>query len=130
MRPPRRPAHPRRGDVGHGPDRNPFRLRTGGGAPDLVVVAKGLGAGYQPIGAVLASEAVYRGIGAGGGYFRHGHTYMGHAAACAAAAVLAGGAFMAAETPVAEAQQILAQTTTNTAWMLPGKVYAFGIRRV
>ncbi len=38
-------------------------------------------------------------------YFRHGHTYMGHAAACAAAAVLAGGAFVAAEAPVAEAQQ-------------------------
>ncbi len=62
-----------------------FACEQEGVVPDLVVVAKGLGAGYQPIGAVLVSDAIYRGIGAGDGYFRHGHTYMGHAAACAAA---------------------------------------------
>ena len=64
-----------------------FACEREGVTPDLVVVAKGLGAGYQPIAAVLASDAIYRGIGtgAGGGYFRHGHTYMGHATACAAA---------------------------------------------
>ena len=53
-------------------------------APDLLVVAKGLGAGYQPIGAVLVRGDVYRTIRDGSGAFRHGHTYMGHATACAA----------------------------------------------
>ena len=62
-----------------------FASEQEGITPDLVIVAKGLGAGYQPIGAVLASDSVYRGISDGSGYFQHGHTYMGHATACAAA---------------------------------------------
>lgn len=53
--------------------------------PDMVVVAKGLGAGYQPIGAVLVSNEIYQTIHRGSGAFMHGHTYMGHATACAAA---------------------------------------------
>ena len=53
--------------------------------PDLVTIAKGLGAGYQPIGAVMVSEAVYRAFVEGSGFFQHGHTYMGHPTACAAA---------------------------------------------
>jgi adenosylmethionine-8-amino-7-oxononanoate aminotransferase len=56
-----------------------------GVAPDLVAVAKGLGAGYQPIGAVLVAEKVSRAIVQGSGFFQHGHTYIGHAAACAGA---------------------------------------------
>ncbi|MBC7778497.1 MAG: aspartate aminotransferase family protein [Proteobacteria bacterium] len=56
-----------------------------GVAPDLMVVAKGLGAGYQPIGATLASGRVYRPILEGSGAFAHGHTYIGHPMACAAA---------------------------------------------
>jgi len=52
---------------------------------DVYVVAKGLGAGYQPIGAVIASETVYGAIHDGSGFFQHGHTYMGHPVACAAA---------------------------------------------
>jgi adenosylmethionine-8-amino-7-oxononanoate aminotransferase len=56
-----------------------------GVVPDLMVVAKGLGAGYQPIGATLASEKVYRPILEGSGSFSHGHTYIGHPVACAAA---------------------------------------------
>jgi adenosylmethionine-8-amino-7-oxononanoate aminotransferase len=54
-------------------------------APDLITIAKGLGAGYQPIGAVLASEAVIAPIAAGTGVLAHGQTFMGHAVACAAA---------------------------------------------
>ncbi len=54
-------------------------------APDLLTVAKGLGAGYQPIGALLVSEKIYRAIREGSGFFQHGHTYMGHPVACAAA---------------------------------------------
>ncbi len=53
--------------------------------PDIVVMAKGLGAGYQPIGAMLIAERVYEPIAAGSGAFMHGHTYMGHPVACAAA---------------------------------------------
>jgi adenosylmethionine-8-amino-7-oxononanoate aminotransferase len=54
-------------------------------APDLLCLAKGLAAGYQPIGAVLVSDGVYTAFEAGSGAFRHGHTYIGHATACAAA---------------------------------------------
>src|SRR3546814_14281150 len=53
--------------------------------PDLLVLAKGLGAGYQPIAAVLVSGQIYRAIEQGSGAFMHGHTYMAHATACAAA---------------------------------------------
>ncbi len=53
--------------------------------PDLATIAKGLGAGYQPIGAVMVAQRVYDAIVAGSGFFQHGHTYLGHAAACAGA---------------------------------------------
>lgn len=53
--------------------------------PDILTIAKGLGAGYQPIGAMIASTKVYNTIIDGSGFFQHGHTYMGHATACAAA---------------------------------------------
>jgi len=54
-------------------------------APDLMVLAKGLGGGYAPIGAVLASARVMEAFDHGSGMFMHGHTYMGHPLACAAA---------------------------------------------
>ena len=53
-------------------------------APDIVTMAKGLGAGYQPIGAMLCSSTIYQAIQNGSGFFQHGHTYLGHAVACAA----------------------------------------------
>ena len=53
--------------------------------PDVVVIAKGLGAGYQPIGAMVASRPIYEAITGGSGFFQHGYTYLGHAAACAGA---------------------------------------------
>ena len=53
--------------------------------PDLLTIAKGLGAGYQPIGATLVSDRIYDAIVGGTGFFQHGHTYIGHATACAAA---------------------------------------------
>jgi adenosylmethionine-8-amino-7-oxononanoate aminotransferase len=56
-----------------------------GVAPDLLLLAKGLGAGYQPIGAMMVSEKIYQAIASGTGSFNHGHTYMGHAVGCAAA---------------------------------------------
>ena len=54
-------------------------------APDLMTIAKGLGGGYQPIGAVLVSDAIRDALAAGSGFFQHGHTYIGHPMACAAA---------------------------------------------
>ncbi len=53
--------------------------------PDLMTIAKGLGGGYQPIGAVLVHDRVYDAFRAGSGRFLHGHTYLGHPVACAAA---------------------------------------------
>lgn len=53
--------------------------------PDILTIAKGLGAGYQPIGAMLCSGEIYRAIENGSGFFQHGHTYLGHPVACAAA---------------------------------------------
>ncbi|MFW5969058.1 MAG: aspartate aminotransferase family protein [Halofilum sp. (in: g-proteobacteria)] len=53
--------------------------------PDMIAIAKGLGAGYQPIGALLVSDAIYDTVRQGSGFFQHGHTYMGHPVACAAA---------------------------------------------
>lgn len=54
-------------------------------APDLMTVAKGLGGGYQPIGAVLLSRRIFDAFANGSGAFQHGHTYICHPMACAAA---------------------------------------------
>jgi len=53
-------------------------------APDLMTIAKGLGGGYQPIGAVLLSQRIHDAFAHGSGFFQHGHTYMGHPMAAAA----------------------------------------------
>jgi len=62
-----------------------FACEQDGVEPDLITLAKGLGAGYQPIGAVMVQEKIFDAIAAGTGFFQHGHTYMGHPVACAAA---------------------------------------------
>jgi hypothetical protein len=56
-----------------------------GVAPDLMAIAKGLGGGYQPIGATLLNRNIFDAFANGSGFFQHGHTYMGHPLACAAA---------------------------------------------
>ncbi|MEP6719945.1 MAG: aspartate aminotransferase family protein [Variovorax sp.] len=56
-----------------------------GVVPDLITIAKGLGGGYQPIGAVLAQKKIVDAMSKGSGFFQHGHTYLGHPVACAAA---------------------------------------------
>ncbi|MFT6076748.1 MAG: adenosylmethionine-8-amino-7-oxononanoate aminotransferase [Yoonia sp.] len=53
-------------------------------SPDILCIAKGLGAGYQPIGAMLCSKKIYETIENGSGFFQHGHTYLGHPTAAAA----------------------------------------------
>ena len=55
-----------------------------GVSPDLITLAKGLGGGYQPIGAVLLSRPIFEAFAAGSGFFQHGHTYMGHPIGAAA----------------------------------------------
>lgn len=62
-----------------------FACEADGIAPDILCIAKGFGAGYQPIGAMLCTEVVYDAIAAGSGSFHNGHTYMGHPIASAAA---------------------------------------------
>lgn len=62
-----------------------FACEEDGVVPDILVIAKGLGAGYQPIGAMICSDRIYNAVVGGSGFFQHGHTYIGHATACAAA---------------------------------------------
>jgi adenosylmethionine-8-amino-7-oxononanoate aminotransferase len=50
-----------------------------------MAIAKGLGGGFQPVGAVLVGGRVIDAIARGSGFFQHGHTYIGHPVACAAA---------------------------------------------
>jgi adenosylmethionine-8-amino-7-oxononanoate aminotransferase len=61
-----------------------FACDADGVSPDILCIAKGLGAGYQPIGAMLCSADIYAAIAAGSGFFQHGHTYIGHPVATAA----------------------------------------------
>lgn len=62
-----------------------FACDQEGVRPDIVTVAKGLAAGYQPIGAALCTTEIYDRFKGGSGLFQHGHTYIGHSTACAAA---------------------------------------------
>ncbi len=61
-----------------------FACEQDGVRPDILCIAKGLGAGYQPIGAMLCSGEIYDAISRGTGFFQHGHTYIGHPVATAA----------------------------------------------
>ena len=61
-----------------------FACQQDGVSPDILCIAKGLGAGYQPIGAMLCSREIYQTIENGSGFFQHGHTYLGHPTAAAA----------------------------------------------
>jgi adenosylmethionine-8-amino-7-oxononanoate aminotransferase len=62
-----------------------FACEHDGISADIITIAKGLGAGYQPIGAMLTSQTIYDAIANGSGFFQHGHTYLGHPVAAAAA---------------------------------------------
>ena len=82
-----------------------FAYEQDGIVPDIVCIAKGLGAGYQPIGATLVRENVFAAFRDGSGLFQHGHTYMGHPTACAAA--------LAVQRKIQD-QDLLAQVRTRT----------------
>ncbi|MGV2930814.1 aspartate aminotransferase family protein [Vreelandella venusta] len=62
-----------------------FACEQDGVIPDIVTIAKGLGGGYQPIGAVMLSDKIYDSFANGSGLFQHGHTYIGHPVAAATA---------------------------------------------
>lgn len=62
-----------------------YAIEQDGVAPDIIAIAKGLGAGYQPIGAVLAHQTIVDRLRGGSGVFQHGHTCIGHPVAAAAA---------------------------------------------
>ena len=61
-----------------------FACEQEGISPDLMAIAKGLGGGYAPIGAMLVSERIADAIARGPGFFPHSQTYNGHPLACAA----------------------------------------------
>ena len=52
--------------------------------PDIITLAKGIGGGFVPLGAVLVHDRVYRAFEQSGQPFRHGETFTGHAIAAAA----------------------------------------------
>lgn len=56
-----------------------------GVVPDIVTLGKGLGAGYQPIGAVVCTSGVHETVARGSGALKHGQTYNAHPVGCAAA---------------------------------------------
>ncbi len=62
-----------------------FAFEEEGIQPDIVTLAKGLGAGYQPIGAMMTTSKIFDAVVAASGFFQHGHTYSGHVASCAGA---------------------------------------------
>jgi len=61
-----------------------FACEADGIAPDIICIAKGLGGGYQPIGAMLCTAEIHDAIRDGSGFFQHGHTYLAHPVATAA----------------------------------------------
>lgn len=61
-----------------------FAFEREGVLPDIVTLAKGLGGGYQPIGATISRSFVHDQIAEEFGEFTHGYTYQGHATSCAA----------------------------------------------
>ncbi len=67
-----------------------FAFEQDGVVPDIVTIAKGLGGGYQAIGATIVCAEIHDKIVDRFGSFEHGHTYVGHATACAAALAVAG----------------------------------------
>lgn len=61
-----------------------FAHEQEGARPDIVTLAKGIGGGYQPLATTIASGRIMAAFDNGGAAFAHGHTYIGHASACAA----------------------------------------------
>ncbi|TDB75474.1 aspartate aminotransferase family protein [Micromonospora sp. KC723] len=74
---------------------------------DMVVLAKGLTSGYAPLGAVLVSDEIAETVAGGDAYLFHGHTYSGHATACAVAL---------ANLDLLEQEQLVSRSATVGEW--------------
>jgi len=61
-----------------------FSCEQDGVVPDMMTLAKGLAAGYQPIGALVVADKIYDQVRSASGFFQHSFTFMGHPMACAA----------------------------------------------
>ncbi len=94
-----------------------FAFEQDGVRPDFVTIAKGLGGGYQPIGAVIARRDIHDAIVDAFGYFEHGHTYIGHATACAAAMAVS---------DTLDNENLLANVQRTSALLMEGLRDAFG----
>ena len=95
-------------------------------SPDIACVAKGLGAGIQPVGAALCSEKIHDAIARGGGAFVNSHTYMGHATACAAALAVVNE--IESRDLLARVRTLGAKTESALRAALRGRDYAADIR--
>ena len=63
-----------------------FGAQHYGVTPDMITFAKGVTSGYQPLGGVITNGRVNAALEKDPDFFlRHGYTYSGHAAVCAAA---------------------------------------------
>lgn len=62
-----------------------FSIEDFGVVPDMICVAKGMSAGYSPLGAVIAEDEIYNTYKNGSGVFVHGHTYGGNPLSAAVA---------------------------------------------
>ena len=71
--------------TGFGRTGRDFGAQRYGFTPDLIAFAKGVTSGYAPLGGVLIAPRIREPFWAGKAMFRHGYTYSGHAASCAAA---------------------------------------------
>jgi adenosylmethionine-8-amino-7-oxononanoate aminotransferase len=79
-----------------------------GVVPDLQTVAKGLGSGYLPIGALLVNRRVADAFAQGSGAFAHSQTYQAHPLACAASYAVQ---------KIVEEDNLLANTRENGAYL-------------
>lgn len=60
-----------------------WAMQHTGIAPDMITTAKGISAGYAPLGAVFVSDDIYQAMRSVKGNFRHGHTFGGNPLSCA-----------------------------------------------
>ena len=65
-----------------------FAIEDYGVVPDMICLAKGMSAGYTPLGAVVAKDEIYDTFKRGSGIFVHGHTYGGNPLSAAVAAAV------------------------------------------
>jgi adenosylmethionine-8-amino-7-oxononanoate aminotransferase len=94
-----------------------FAFQQEGVLPDITTIAKGLGGGYQAIGATIVRDFIHDAVVKKFNFFEHGHTYIGHATACAAANAVS---------DVIERDDLLANVQTIGAQLLSELKLTFG----